>query len=146
MVQNSEFEQPVYPISVAAQLLSISVHTIRMYEREGLIVPHKKESNQRLYSKADLDRIRCIRKAINELKISINGIKRIYSLIPCWDIVGCSENDRKNCEAYKGHEQPCWTYQNKNTKCGDIKCRSCEVYYKYSQCSEVKDLIKSISR
>lgn len=146
MLQNPEFEQPVYSISMAAHLLSISVHTIRMYEREGLIIPHKKESNQRLYSKADLERIQCIRRSINESKISINGIKRIYSLIPCWEIVKCSDEDKSKCEAYKGHEQPCWTYQNKSTKCEDLKCRSCDVYYKYSQCSEVKDLIKSISR
>ena len=41
---------PKYTISSAATLLGISVHTLRMYEREGLIIPFKKESGQRLYS------------------------------------------------------------------------------------------------
>ena len=34
--------EPVFPISTAAKLLKISVHTLRMYEREGLIIPFKK--------------------------------------------------------------------------------------------------------
>ncbi|MFH2031950.1 MAG: MerR family DNA-binding transcriptional regulator [Bacteroidota bacterium] len=40
--------EPKYTISSAANLLGISVHTMRMYEKEGLIIPFKKESNQRL--------------------------------------------------------------------------------------------------
>jgi MerR family transcriptional regulator/heat shock protein HspR len=72
--------EPIFPIRTAAKLLKISVHTLRMYEREGLIIPFKKETSHRLYSKDDLARIECIRNAINQQKISINGIKTIYSL------------------------------------------------------------------
>lgn len=146
MFENFNNDLPIYSISVAAQLLNISVHTLRMYEREGLIIPHKKESNQRLYSKADLERIECIRKAINESKISINGIKTIYSLIPCWEIVKCSEEDKKNCSAYNQHNEPCWSENHPNTVCENKSCRECEVYKNYIQCGKVKELIKSISR
>lgn len=146
MFENFNNDLPIYPISVAAQLLNISVHTLRMYEREGLIIPHKKESNQRLYSKVDLERIECIRKAINESKISINGIKTIYSLIPCWELVKCSEEDKKNCSAYNQHNQPCWSSRHPNTICEKKYCRECEVYKNYVQCGKVKELIKSISR
>ncbi|MHB8907169.1 MAG: MerR family transcriptional regulator [Melioribacteraceae bacterium] len=137
--------EPIFTISAAAQLLKISVHTLRMYEREGLFIPYKKKSNQRLFSKADIERIQCIRNAINESKISINGIKAIYSLIPCWDIVKCSEEERKNCGAFNGEHNPCWTYDHKNV-CKERDCRSCEVYSKYSECCMIKELIKSISR
>ena len=77
---------PLYPISSAAKLLNISVHTLRMYEKNGLILPYKKESNHRLYSESDIDRLKCIRKAINQRKISINGIKTLYAMIPCWQV------------------------------------------------------------
>lgn len=146
MINKIENDEPIFPISTAAKLLNISVHTLRMYEREGLIIPYKKESNQRLYSKSDLERIDCIRKAINEAKISINGIKTLYSLIPCWKIVKCSLKDRKNCKAYNGHSEPCWNYEHPKTICEKRDCRSCDVYKKYNQCSEIKELIKSISR
>ncbi|MEW6005277.1 MAG: MerR family transcriptional regulator [Stygiobacter sp.] len=146
MLENFNIEEPLYPISVAAKLLNISVHTLRMYEREGLIIPFKKESNQRLYSRADLERIECVRKAINESKISINGIRTIYSLIPCWEIVKCSEDDRQKCSAYNQHSQPCWSINHPNTVCENKECRECDVYRNYIQCGKIKELIKSISR
>ena len=140
-----EKSEPIFSISTAARLLKISVHTLRMYEREGLIIPFKKESKQRLYSKGDLDRIQCIRDAIRKAKISINGIKTIYSMIPCWEIVKCSEEARKSCDAFNGAHKPCWTYEHKSV-CKEVNCRNCEVYYKYSECGMIKELIKSISR
>lgn len=140
-----DHNEPIFSISAAAQLLKVSVHTLRMYEREGLYIPYKKESNHRLYSKADIERIQCIRNAINEAKISINGIKTIYSLIPCWDIINCSEEDRKNCDSFTGAHKPCWTYDHNNV-CKEKVCRNCEVYKNYTMCGTIKELIKSISR
>jgi MerR family transcriptional regulator/heat shock protein HspR len=136
--------EPIYPISTAAKLLGISVHTLRMYEREGLIISYKKDSKQRLYSEADLDRIDCIRQAINQSKISINGIKAIYSLIPCWDITGCDSEGRKNCDAYLENQQACWSYDHTNTPCEDIDCRECEVYKNYSACANIRELLKKV--
>ena len=78
MTNNSN--DPIFTISNAAKLLNISVHTLRMYEREGLILPYRKSSNQRLYSQMDLERVRCIQKTINEDKINIEGLRRILAL------------------------------------------------------------------
>ena len=64
---------PIYTISNAAKLLDISAHTLRMYEREGLLIPFRKNSNQRLYSDKDLERVKCIKNTINEDKINIEG-------------------------------------------------------------------------
>lgn len=142
MMENTALkEKPIYPIRTAAEILGISVHTLRMYEREGLVLPHNSSGNQRAYSEKDIERIRCIRKAINESKISINGIKTIYSLIPCWDVVGCSEEDRKKCGAFQGHSQPCWTYNHPGTTCENRDCRDCDVYKNYAACGNIKNLI-----
>ena len=139
-------DKPIYPIRTAAKLLDISVHTLRMYEREGLIVPFKRESNQRLYSKGDIVRIECIRNEINTSKISINGIKTIYAMLPCWDIVKCSEKERSKCSSYNNYDSPCWTYDHSNNVCGTKNCRDCKVYSEYSKCSNVKELIKSVAK
>lgn len=135
---------PLFPISTAAELLGISVHTLRMYEREGLIVPYKKDTNQRRYSRADLERVECIRRAINEDKISIEGIKKMLSLIPCWKIVNCTKNDRENCGAYKESAKPCWAYTHENNVCGTMDCSTCEVYNKFVNCWSIKDFIKTL--
>ncbi len=74
---NNNSNIPIFTISNAAKILGISVHTLRMYEREGLIIPFRKESNQRLYSNQDIERVKCIQKTINKDKINIEGIRRV---------------------------------------------------------------------
>jgi len=145
MSENENYYQPLFSISVAAKLLKVSVHTLRMYERENLIVPYKKESNHRLYSQADIDRLNSIRNAINECKISINGIKSLYSMIPCWEIIKCTEDDRKFCEAFESHSQPCWSFNHKNNRCEKEECRECTVYKDYKECKSIKQSIINLS-
>lgn len=143
MQSNTPNDQPVYPIRTAAKLLNISVHTLRMYEKENLIIPYKKSTNHRLYSQFDIDRIRCIRQAINELKISINGIKAIYSLMPCWEIKKCSNEERNRCKAYSTHYGPCWATKSNDTICAPQACRDCEVYKNYGECGSIKNFIRT---
>ncbi|MEW6507867.1 MAG: MerR family transcriptional regulator [Bacteroidota bacterium] len=135
---------PVFTISSAANLLHISVHTLRMYEREGLIIPFKKESNQRLYSEKDLERIRCIRKAIAEDKMGIDGIRKMLSLIPCWGIINCPNKERVECKAYLGYAKPCWMFKHKDNVCEDKNCRECEVYSSFGDCKSIKEKLKEL--
>jgi len=136
--------EPVYTISTAARLLGVSVPTLRMYEREGLLIPFKSAGNQRRYSDMDLERVRCIRRAINEDKIGIEGIRRMLALIPCWAITGCTENDRKNCEAFNTYTKPCWTHIHKNNYCENLDCFNCEVYNSFGDCGSIKEKLKEL--
>lgn len=138
-------DRPSLPISAAARLLGISVHTVRMYERAGLIVPYQKKSNHRLYSRSDIERIRCIRRAINEDKISIAGLQRILALIPCWDVANCSNADRENCEAFRNHTRACWTFDHPDNGCSARDCRACPVYRESIDCASVKNRIIGIT-
>ncbi len=135
---------PKYTISSAATLLGISVHTLRMYEREGLIIPFKKESGQRLYSDRDVERIQCIRRTIQKDKINIEGMRRILALIPCWAIVNCSDEDRASCMAFSGHTQPCWMINHKNNYCAGKDCRECDVYQSFGNCESIKNKLKEL--
>jgi len=139
-------QTPLYSIGTVARMLGVSVFTLRMYEREGLVLSHRSASAQRLYSESDVERLRCIRKAINEMKFSISAIKTIYSLIPCWDIVKCSETDRANCAAYSGHSQPCWTFTHENNTCAHRQCRECAVYTMSTDCGNIKASIQAARR
>lgn len=134
-------DQPVFSISTAAQLLHVSVQTLRLYEAEGLILPARSNGNQRKYSRNDLERLRCLREALQEQKLTIPAIKRIISLIPCWDIVGCTEKDRRSCPAYLGHEKPCWSYTHTDSICASLECRGCPVYRLASNCDQIKSSI-----
>lgn len=135
--------EPIYPIRTAAKLLNISVHTLRKYEKEKLIIPFKKSTSHRLYSDSDIKRIRCIRSAINKSKISINGIKTIYSMMPCWEIIKCSKEDRSRCGAYLSHRGPCWEVKGDDTVCASKDCRACSVYNDYGECDSIKIFIRN---
>jgi MerR family transcriptional regulator/heat shock protein HspR len=138
------FEEPIYPIRTAAKLLNISVHTLRMYEKENLILPFKKSTNHRLYSKSDIERIECIRNAIKEDKISINGIKFILSMMPCWEVINCTQIDRNQCDAFLKHRDACWASKGENTVCAKQDCRNCKVYTDYGDCGSIKEFIKKL--
>ena len=141
---STDLNNPKYTISNAAMLLDISVHTMRMYEREGLIIPFKKESGQRLYSDRDVERIKCIRHSIKEEKLNLQGIRKMLSLIPCWAIVKCSENDRINCHAYSSSSKPCWMINHKDNFCAGKDCRECEVYHSFGSCESIKNKLKEL--
>jgi len=143
MINQEQKDEPIYPIRTAAKLLNISVHTLRMYEKENLIIPFKKSTNHRLYSQSDIDRINCIRSAINDSKISINGIKTIYSMMPCWEVVNCSKEDRAKCAAYQRHSSPCWALKGEDTICAKKDCRSCSVYLDFGECGSIKNFIRN---
>ncbi len=74
-------DEPVYMISVAAKLLACHPQTLRMYEREGLLQPHRSGRNLRLYSDADLDRVRMIKRLTQELGANLAGVEIILDLL-----------------------------------------------------------------
>lgn len=135
---------PILSISAAAEIVGISVHTVRMYEREGLLIPYKEAGKQRRYSANDIERMRCIRQIINDEKMSIEGIRRMLALIPCWAITRCTKKDQKNCEYFSSYTQPCWMINHKNNYCSGRECRECEVYYSFGNCSSIKEKLKEL--
>ncbi|RLE11839.1 MerR family transcriptional regulator [Candidatus Aerophobetes bacterium] len=120
-------DKPVYPISIAAELLEVHPRTLRLYEKYGLIHPRRR-GKKRFFSNNDLQWIRCIREMIHEEGLNISGIKRLLSLIPCWQIKGCSEEERKNCSAYYDKTEPCWELAKRICPEKFQVCKECRKY------------------
>lgn len=139
---NISESKPLFPIRTAAKILNLSVQTLRLYEAEGLIVIKKSETNQRIYSKSDLERIQRIRDILNTKHVSICGYKAILSLTPCWKLKNCQQNIRENCQAFTNPFQACWT---QSVQGSEDACRKCEVYNNYLSVHEIKKLINDIS-
>jgi MerR family transcriptional regulator/heat shock protein HspR len=140
-MKKTNLNTPQHPIGTVAKKLGISVETIRLYERRGLILATKTEGNQRLFSQSDIERLQCIRGAINEHKISIEGIRRIQSFVPCWEHIGCTKVQQANCPAFHRPDAGCWTYKHKQNSCADRECRNCTVYQLSGDCDKIKSLI-----
>ncbi len=140
-MEKTDKEGPWLAIGEVAAKLGVSVETIRLYERQGLLLVAKSEKGQRIYSDSDVSRLRCIRTAINEDKISIEGIRRMQSLIPCWTHIQCPEEQRESCPAFLRTSGGCWTYKHDNNWCAEIDCRTCKVYRLSNDCENIKSLI-----
>jgi MerR family transcriptional regulator/heat shock protein HspR len=97
-IQPMRPDVPVYPIGVAARLLSVHPRTLRIYEDEGLIEPHHVGS-RRMFSDNDIKWIGCLRTMIHRDGISIPGLKKLLDLAPCWEISDCSPEECISCPA-----------------------------------------------
>jgi MerR family transcriptional regulator, heat shock protein HspR len=70
----------VFMISVAAELAEMHPQTLRMYEQRGLISPQRSPKGTRLYSQADVDRLRRIQELTCELGMNLAGVERVFEL------------------------------------------------------------------
>lgn len=136
-------DEPMFSIGVVAKKFNLSVHTLRLYESEGLILPYKTETKRRLYSQSDINRIACIRDMIENKGLNIAGIKSLLAMIPCWQLKPCSEEDRRNCDAYTSSTLPCWIVKEKGNECHHAECRECNVYKSLSMCNNFKEYLKA---
>lgn len=145
-MKKKQTKEEFYPIGMVARMFHISVATLRMYEDEGLLIPKKSKGRHRLYSDFDIQRIKCIRKMIEEKGLNIAGIRMILSGIPCWELKPCSEEDRAVCDAYHLSDSPCWLVEHKGEACKNENCRECPVYLQAAECSSVKKILNRFWR
>ncbi len=73
-------DKPRYMISVAAELVGMHPQTLRMYEQKGLVRPQRTAGNTRLYSEADLERLRLIQRLTTELGLNLAGVEAVLGL------------------------------------------------------------------
>ncbi len=73
-------DQPRYMISVAADLVGMHQQTLRMYETKGLVRPQRTPGGTRLYSEADLERLRVIQRLTTELGLNLAGVQHVLRL------------------------------------------------------------------
>lgn len=73
--------QPVYMIGVAAELCGVHPQTLRQYERLGLVVPSRAGAKNRLYSEADILRVRRIQRLTQEMGVNLAGVELILKLL-----------------------------------------------------------------
>jgi MerR family transcriptional regulator/heat shock protein HspR len=73
--------KPRYVISVAARMIGIEAHTLRYYERLGLVQPERSSGNIRLYSEEDIDRLRYIKALMSDCGVNLAGVEVVLKLM-----------------------------------------------------------------
>ena len=73
-------DRPIYMISVAAELVGMHPQTLRMYETKGLVRPGRTAGGTRLYSEADIERLRIVQRLTTELGVNLAGVELVLRL------------------------------------------------------------------
>jgi len=76
----TDSHRPRYMISVAADLVGMHPQTLRIYEQKGLVRPQRTAGNTRLYSDADVERLRLIQRLTTELGLNLAGVERVLHM------------------------------------------------------------------
>jgi len=128
-----------YKIGEVARQMDVAVETIRVYEREGILLTEKSSTGQRIFNDNDIHWISCIRRLIREQGMNMEGIRRLLALMPCWEWRPCSEEERNSCQAVRSGEGPCWTMRHcVPESCRGQNCRECNVYQNAIRCENLK--------
>ena len=70
----------LFLISVAARMLGMHPQTLRKYERLGLVQPNRTIGSMRLYSRGELERLRLIKRLVDDGGINLAGVQRLLSI------------------------------------------------------------------
>ena len=76
----NDADRPRYMISVAAELVGMHPQTLRMYEQKGLVQPQRTAGNTRLYSDADVERLRLIQRLTTDFGLNLAGVERVLHM------------------------------------------------------------------
>ncbi len=70
----------VFFISMAARELGMHPQTLRKYERLGLVRPTRTVGSMRMYTAEEIDRLRVIKRLVDELGINLAGVQQLLSV------------------------------------------------------------------
>ena len=73
-------DRDLYFISMAARLLGMHPQTLRKYERLGLVQPTRTIGSMRVYSREELERLRLIKRLVDDAGINLAGVQRLLSI------------------------------------------------------------------
>jgi MerR family transcriptional regulator/heat shock protein HspR len=73
-------EDELFFISVAARMLGMHPQTLRKYERLGLVQPNRTIGSMRLYSRGELNRLKLIKRMVDDSGINLAGVQRLLSI------------------------------------------------------------------
>ena len=73
-------DQDLYFISIAARMLGMHPQTLRKYERLGLVQPTRTIGSMRLYSHEELERLKVIKRLVDDGGINLAGVQRLLSI------------------------------------------------------------------
>ena len=79
-MMNFDENEPRYVISIAARMVGVQTHTLRYYEKIGIIEPSRSQGNIRLYSERDVAQLRRVKTLMDDLGVNLAGIEVVLRM------------------------------------------------------------------
>lgn len=132
-------EPALVKIGAVARKFEISVDLLRLYEREGLLIPVKSDKGTRYFTELDFEWIETLLRLVREAGLNFAGIRHLLALLPCWDLESCVAKHKGVCPAKERAQEPCWIH---HSCCQpNRECYSCEVYRMSPSCENLRTLL-----
>jgi MerR family transcriptional regulator/heat shock protein HspR len=129
---------PRIKIGEVARHFDLSVDLLRLYEREGLLIPLKSTKGTRYFTEPDYPWIATVLRLVREAHLNFAGIRHLLALLPCWEIRECGDDRKRDCSVVNCATAPCWMGQ---SCCLPGNCYACEVYRSAYQCENLKAFV-----
>ena len=81
MENNTYDTDPRYIISIAAKMLDMQTHTLRYYEKVGIIEPRRSRGNVRLYSDRDIALLQRVKSLVDDMGVNLPGVEVILRMM-----------------------------------------------------------------
>jgi len=107
---------------------------LREYEKAGFIKPIR-VNGQRRFSNNDIKYIKNILFYLEDVGMTITGLKLLYMMVPCWEIKQCGD---ENCPAHGVHNKSCWELVNGVGQGLMRQCEACPIYLTNEKNIEMK--------
>ncbi len=80
-MKESAENEPRYVISIAARMVGVQTHTLRYYERVGIIEPSRSQGNIRLYSERDIAYLKRVKTLMDDMGVNLAGVEVIMRMV-----------------------------------------------------------------
>ncbi|MFP4497181.1 MAG: MerR family transcriptional regulator [Vulcanimicrobiota bacterium] len=121
--------KPIYSMRMASKLTDVEPNLIRIYEKQGMVKPYRDPGNNyRYFTLDEINWINRIKYLIHKKGLTIESIKWMLTLVPCWVMNQCGQPDKEKCISYSDTNIPCWLDEKKDKKCGSKHCYNCVTY------------------
>jgi MerR family transcriptional regulator, heat shock protein HspR len=128
-------------IGTVARRFSVSPDLLRLYERQGLLIPLKSPRGTRYFTEHDFPWIEMLLRLVREARLNLAGIRHLLALIPCWQQRNCPFDRRLDCPQIQDPAQPCWLNRACAPDLDAPDCYFCPVYRSAPQNETLRALL-----
>jgi len=128
-------------IGAVARHFGISPDLLRLYEREGLLIPMKSPRGTRYFTEHDYLWIGTILRLVREAGLKLAAIRHRLAQLPCWQIRNCGFTNKANCPVISDLSKPCWANRAMCPVVCSKNCYFCEVYRSAPNCKSFEAVL-----